>query len=238
MERQLEITPVRRGEARMAALVVQVQMRDGAQIASAASRRPVHTAGEQPRVVQFEPVESDHFLLQLVALAQPRSPPVPVQVFTDDQLQLHVPCARRLDIEAGLAQRSAAELIAFALQIQIAAFGLDQVPELHARGRAGPPVQMRPMRRVAECEYERVHAQLRRLCGLQDQQQLPPDVLRIIVWKLLQIQDLGPELRHADLGHGGPDAPLLTLPPCADTRLRAHEHLLAGVVDAGPQAGQ
>jgi hypothetical protein len=216
-------------------LVVQIQPDQQPQVRFASGGGPVHAAREEARIVHLEPVEAVHLFLQLISLAQQHPAPVPVQILADDQSILDVAPAAVANVYAVTSDRAPAELIPLFLQHEIASFRLHDPGAGQGAEQFRPPVEMNPSLRLLEGIQPYTHTLGRRLGGLQVQQQLPADAVRIVVRELLEVQHMLSQPARIHGCHDCAHAALRALAPRRHVGIGADKHFFGGVAHAGPQ---
>lgn len=195
------------------ALIVQVQPQQRPQVRAPPRSRPVHPAGEQARLIQLEPVEAYDVLEHIIARLHQHPPPVPVQVIADHELIIHVAAGSIAGADATPSQGPPHELIAFALETQVAArYGCDG-RAVQARDPLRTPAEVHPATWLPEREQMNLDADVRGLGRLELQQQLSPYVVGLVVEEFLQIQHVRSQPRCTHRRYDGAHAPLRTQTP-------------------------
>lgn len=219
----------------MPALVLNVEPHQRVQILRTTARSPVHATRVQLSRVELEPVEADHFFLHLaVGLAQ-QPPPVPVKVLPDEHLVFDVTRALAMHIHTPMPGRGTAEPIPLASEHQVACGGRADILAAQPGDPVGMKVEMHPRSGLGEREQLGAHTADRRLDGLEPDQQLAPQVVRIIVQELLEVEDVRAQPGNRNGFDYRAHASLARFRPGTNSCLAADDHFLAGIADPRPE---
>ena len=156
----------------------------------------------------------------------------------DEQLILDIAGLLTTRIQTAMPDGAALELLAFTGKQQVARGSRLDVRVTQRGDEIRSPVQMDPRLRPEECEQAGAHTVYRRVRRLELHYQLAPQVVRIVMEELLQVQHARAEPRQSHRLHNSTNAAIDALRPGVDAGVAADNDLLARVAHPGPESLQ
>jgi hypothetical protein len=219
----------------MATLVLHVELQQRPQILRPSVRGPVDPARVQLRGVELEPVETDDLFLHLAVGLTQQPAAIPVEIAPDEELVIDIAGRIRADVETVVATGAAAKPVSLPREHDVARGGRRNVGALESGQQIRAQVQMNPGTRPDEGIQPGTDTVGGRFGRLQLHQQLPTQVIRIVVEELLEIQDVRAQPRQHHRRHHRTYAALTALGPGIYTDIGTDDDLLAGITCSGPQ---